>query len=669
MKRYLYVFVAIAFCASLSVAQNRINTGLYSKQVAKSLPSDNAAFISNGQPSSSVPFDPISSLVSIPGGYDLGLLTKWHLASNGGPLHNIQIDPSNPQKIHACIMAALNTTPAQTTTDSFYPNRRVFYFYSGDGGQTWTAPKPLSSLRTGYPSMILIKRNEDYIPVIAAHRNFAEVGTDIATALYIETGAPGAGVFKEVITSRETYSGIASDILWPAIAVSKDGTKILTIASVSAPTNSLLTYMQFGVFTLNSEKTDATWSGWIAGPGPDEQSSITTGGFYAIRVAASGKVGVVWKNYDVNTPDLGLYISETTDNGATWSSPENFYYTLESGLSDQTGNSVFIIPNDGLDFFYDGEVPSVVFSTYYATQQGTYYPATGGLLYWKKGMAEARILLLGSLGDQNELHQPEFESSFLSPWTSAGYLNFQGNTNLSHPVLSLSSDPSKYSIYFTAIENGDTGVVAQFVEASLPAGATDSTYDTTESMAYSSIWKMTTQNGGATFTAPVKILGNAEETPQELRIDYRFPQTSFFTPSGGGQSLEHVMFAVDTCPGTGVNGAKAGFNDAQWVLKQFPTNAVKSYSYVNGLSLGQNYPNPSVSGATVVPFELSNVGEVVLTVTDLIGREVLTISKGRMEAGKHSLPIDISSLTNGVYQYTLRSSGETLSRLMTVVKD
>jgi len=668
MKRYTFLVFCMAFCAGISIGQSRINTSLYSKTMVKNISNEKSIHLATDEQSSSLPFNPLSSLISIPGAYDLGLLTKWHLATNGGPLHNIQIDPSNPLKIHACIMGAENVTPAQTVTANYYPTRRVYYFYSSDGGQTWTAPKTVSNLRTGYPAMILIKRGNDYIPVIAAHHNDSQSGDNVSTFLYIETGAPGDGTFKEVETSRDTYGGVAHDIIWPSIAVSKDGSKVFVVSSVFATTSNLLSSIQFGVFTLNEAKSDATWSGWLPGPGVDETSSITNAGFYMIRVAESGKIGIVWKNYDANTPDLGLYLSESNDNGQTWSSPENFYYTLESGLADQ-GNTVFVIPNDGLDFFYDGDDPTVVFSTYYATQQGTYYPGTGGLLFWKKGMSEARFLLQASLGSQDELHVPEYESSFLAPWTSASYLSFQGNTNLANPIISVSADPKKYSIYFSALEVGDTGVVTQFIEASLPTGATDSTYDTTESLAYSSIWKMTTLNGGATFTEPTKVAGNSEGMPQEQRLDYRFPQTSNYTPSASGSSLEPVMFAVDTCPGTAVDGAKAGFNDAHWVLKAFPTNSVRNYSYGNGISLGQNYPNPSIAGKTVVPFELLVGGEVTLTVTDLIGREVLSISKGRMEAGKNSLSIDVSSLSNGAYQYTLSSGGEVLSRLMTIVKD
>ncbi|HEY6171661.1 MAG TPA: hypothetical protein VIX80_05320, partial [Candidatus Kapabacteria bacterium] len=247
MKRYILLSLCIALSAGFSFAQMRVNTSLNLKADSFTLPNDNVASSRIATPNSSVPIDPITPVISIAGAYDIGLASKWHLASNGGPLHNIQVDPSDPQKIHVCIMGAQNTTEDDTTTANFFPNRRVFYFYSADGGQTWTAPKPISNFRTGYPNMMLIQRGSDYVPVIAAHRNDSEVGSDVTTFLYIETGAPGAGSFKEVAASRETYGGINHDIIWPAIALSKDGTKILTIASVSTTLSSLLTSIQFGV--------------------------------------------------------------------------------------------------------------------------------------------------------------------------------------------------------------------------------------------------------------------------------------------------------------------------------------------------------------------------------------------------------------------------------------
>src|SRR6185503_14218202 len=154
-------------------------------------------------------------------------------------------------------------------------------------------------------------------------RNVSASTSDVITCLYIEAGNPGDGNFTEVVTTRETYAGDDRDIIWPSLAVSKDGTKIFVVA---APFDAPTTYLQFGYFTLNAAKTNATWSGWKPGPAANDDRALTTGGDHIIRVSSSGKIGVVWQNYDYSTPDLGLYYCESTDDGTTWSSPNNFYF-------------------------------------------------------------------------------------------------------------------------------------------------------------------------------------------------------------------------------------------------------------------------------------------------------------------------------------------------------
>ncbi|HEY6172002.1 MAG TPA: T9SS type A sorting domain-containing protein, partial [Candidatus Kapabacteria bacterium] len=283
-------------------------------------------------------------------------------------------------------------------------------------------------------------------------------------------------------------------------------------------------------------------------------------------------------------------------------------------------------------------------------------PGSGTLLFWKKGMVDPRYLVSAFVDEV--IPGPELESSFLAAW-QPGTLDFQG-VNLRHPVVAQSADPSKYSVYFSAIATDDFGTVTEFQEPDR---------NPTDKLAFMSIWKITSLDGGATFTNPVKVAGNEDGMPQELRLDYRFPQSSYFNPEGGGKALDRIMFSVDTCPGLPAEGY-VGFNDMHWMTMQVSTSGVKApVTFGTTISLGQNYPNPSLSGKTLIPFELTNSGEVVMTVTDLIGREVMTLTPGRMEAGKQTLPVDISRLTNGVYQYTLRSGGETLSRLMTIVKD
>jgi hypothetical protein len=69
----------------------------------------------------------------------------------------------------------------------------------------------------------------------------------------------------------------------------------------------------------------------------------------------------------------------------------------------------------------------------------------------------------------------------------------------------------------------------------------------------------------------------------------------------------------------------------------------------------QNYPNPFNPGTTV-RYELPSAGEVDLRVTDGLGREVYRAVEGQV-AGVHTMPIDLSGHSSGVYYCSVRFNG------------
>jgi hypothetical protein len=86
-----------------------------------------------------------------------------------------------------------------------------------------------------------------------------------------------------------------------------------------------------------------------------------------------------------------------------------------------------------------------------------------------------------------------------------------------------------------------------------------------------------------------------------------------------------------------------------------------------GFTMDVPTPNPAQDQATV-SFELLAPKAVVLSVMDILGRNVLTPVQGIMEAGRHSVALDCSSLSGGTYTIRLQSGETVLSRTFVVVK-
>ncbi len=90
-------------------------------------------------------------------------------------------------------------------------------------------------------------------------------------------------------------------------------------------------------------------------------------------------------------------------------------------------------------------------------------------------------------------------------------------------------------------------------------------------------------------------------------------------------------------------------------------------SVVNTFELGQNYPNP-FNPATTISYSVAKPGEVELTVFNLIGEQVATLVNETQTAGVHTVTFDASNLTSGVYFYTLRAEGQSLTNKMMLMK-
>ena len=62
----------------------------------------------------------------------------------------------------------------------------------------------------------------------------------------------------------------------------------------------------------------------------------------------------------------------------------------------------------------------------------------------------------------------------------------------------------------------------------------------------------------------------------------------------------------------------------------------------------QNSPNP-FNPTTMISYQLPNDAKVTLKVFDILGKEVVTLVDGEVEAGNHMATFDGSRLSSGMY--------------------
>ncbi|RPI60544.1 MAG: T9SS C-terminal target domain-containing protein, partial [Ignavibacteriales bacterium] len=87
----------------------------------------------------------------------------------------------------------------------------------------------------------------------------------------------------------------------------------------------------------------------------------------------------------------------------------------------------------------------------------------------------------------------------------------------------------------------------------------------------------------------------------------------------------------------------------------------------DGFVLNQNYPNP-FNPTTKIQYAISSTQFVTLKVYDVLGREVATLVNEEKPAGGYEVQFNASSLSSGVYIYTLKFNGVSYSKSMILLR-
>ncbi len=100
---------------------------------------------------------------------------------------------------------------------------------------------------------------------------------------------------------------------------------------------------------------------------------------------------------------------------------------------------------------------------------------------------------------------------------------------------------------------------------------------------------------------------------------------------------------------------------------QSDASGVASKTEEAGFSLGQNYPNPFAS-VTTFSFTTPTEAQIVLSISDLTGRQIKVITSGNVSSGEHTVQFDASQLSSGSYIITLESGAIRLARQIVVAR-
>ncbi|MCF8298436.1 MAG: T9SS type A sorting domain-containing protein, partial [Saprospiraceae bacterium] len=106
---------------------------------------------------------------------------------------------------------------------------------------------------------------------------------------------------------------------------------------------------------------------------------------------------------------------------------------------------------------------------------------------------------------------------------------------------------------------------------------------------------------------------------------------------------------------------------AIWPVVDESTADIGGDYFVNGIKLGQNFPNPGIN-STQIEYELETNSEVTIEIFNQKGAKVIELNEGNKTRGKHSTTIELSNFSSGIYYYSLKAGKNRLTKKMSITK-
>ena len=139
----------------------------------------------------------------------------------------------------------------------------------------------------------------------------------------------------------------------------------------------------------------------------------------------------------------------------------------------------------------------------------------------------------------------------------------------------------------------------------------------------------------------------------------------FVNGNGNSNSPKNYTFEDNSLlPGKYSYRLKQIDNDGQF---EYSKTIQVDFNSPKKFELTQNYPNP-FNPVTTISWEIPKEGLVTLKIYDILGKEIYTIADEYQQAGSYQRNFDGSSLSSGMYFFTLQSGSFVEIRKMILIK-
>jgi hypothetical protein len=344
-----------------------------------------------------------------------------------------------------------------------------------------------------------------------------------------------------------------------------------------------------------------------------------------------------------------MFLMKSTDGGETFTKTMIWEHPYPYWSTGQVTDTFYCADGAHSLVIDDNNMVHVVFGINRALADAAnnyWFPFVDGIGYWNETMP-AFSNNVNALSPYGEDGSELIEDYNLIAWTQDvdgdGQITFvgTGTDNIGIYYLGLSSMPQ-------LVINGN--------DLYLIFSSTTETYSNGTAN-YRHLWQRYSTDGGTTWS-------NFTDLTNDLI--HIFDECVYPSCAANTDEFLYLIYQQDNEPGNAVWGVQHPYGDNKIVLMKVPilgTGEKESINLENRVS--QNFPNPFRTQSEVHVI-LETPADLALEVIDLTGKKVFETYEENASAGKNTLFIDAALLSPGIYFYTVRVNGSSITKKMIV---
>jgi hypothetical protein len=583
-----------------------------------------------------------------------GRSSKYSPLEIGSTQYGLQTNASVARRI--IVYADGKKSATWTTSPDESPFTRRGTGYNHYNGTTWfpSLQTRIEVDRAGWPNIGKVNKAGTDVEYVISHYS-SSVATDPSGGIILNING-GVGMTNWT----QTFLDKASGPIWHRSAESGD---YVCVISSYSDTNKYVNGMRMPTVYSRYKVSTATFDKkYVLLPGcdtsiykrgsADDYAMDANGKTVAIIFAPNNGHVVVWKSEDSGATFKKIMVDSIVVPKPQFPGDTQYYDYPDGSVS-------IIVDNEGyckaVWSFYTG------FRYTNANDSIWYNRFKHGIIYWNEKTGSKSKIPTAKVWDRNGNDSLDAENGWLytrTVGTTRYSITGYGSTNdlLTFPQITIDNSGNIFVIYSAIIEKAFYSIGNDANGVQIKENLRD-------------VYVVYSKDQGLTWGPQQNLTNN----PNMEDVFASVSKNCY------GDKL-HIIFQEDEDPGTDVqNGDDPTVNLEYYMEVPIsdilgnlvgPGDSIQQPNSVSdqkkSFEIGNNYPNP-FTGETYVNIKLNKVSNVVVTMNNTLGQQVLESRYSNVSSGISTLSIDASSLQSGIYFLNVRV-GNDVKTIKTMIR-